>query len=299
MGFDFFKNTTGNVLPNTDNNRKLIAKYRRIKDYSQKIKFWDSNGIIYINYVLRQMKEGDEIIKDSGFDIDPEGRSEWTLYYEWQRDKRYEQMKFEFEATLNKFKHKTQKEEFKMQILSDIEEKLKILNPNPVYNERRDTKYGYDCEVKGQIPYRKHFNIQMDSATIYGGALYWFKHYVLQRNFVEKAKKNHYKFADLFFNAELEQVTLQLFIDLKVINKEKHFIKTNGGFFPFWIKWCREQNLVKPDLENITYRNALVEAITGLTLSPKFIEFNTPYKRLDIQTLTLKFISHYSKYLHQ
>lgn len=301
MGFEFFKNHYGNVLPNSKNNIGLIKQFRKLTDYDKKLSFWDKNNLQFINYVLRDMTENDEVtyIEGSNFTINPEDRSEWVKYYEWQRDKGFEQMKFEFEATLSKLTHKTQKEEFKIQILSDIEEKLKILNPNAIYNERRDTKYAYDCEVKGQTPFRKQFNFQTDSATIKGGALYCFKHYVLQRNFNDKPQKQNLKFVDLFHNPDLEQITFQLFKDLKVINNNNHFIKINKGFFPFWIKWCRENNIVKTELDNIVYRNALVEAIPSLTLSKKFVEFNTSYKLLDTKTWTMKFISHYSKYLHK
>lgn len=81
--------------------------------------------------------------------------------------------------SLKRFIHKSQKVEFIETILKELENKLTQTNPNKVYNNERDRLYGYECELRGEIPYRKHFNIQMDESTVAGGVYYHFKHYLL------------------------------------------------------------------------------------------------------------------------
>lgn len=305
MGFEFFKNQKGNILPNSSINIKLISKYRRLSDYSEKMAFWDENQLQHINYVLQDMTENDDttFIQGSNFTIDPKGRAEWVRYYEWQRDKRYENLKIEFEATLQKFKLQTQKDEYRTQYLHDIEDKLKILNNNPVYNERRDTKYGYDCEVKGQTPFRKHFNIQSDIATINGGVLYHLKHFVRNYDF-SIGNDTALRFSEIFYNKSVELKTIELFKELKVIDANCNFIYESKGFWGVWLDYCLTKGLVKK-MTKVKYRNILVHQFKGLKLTDKFTEYpsktsiENSYSQLDKKTLLVEFTAKYSTELHR
>lgn len=168
----------GNVRPLNFANRSLASAFSSISLYEDKLKFWAENELIHINYVFTDNinEEGAERINIS---IDPKTREEWEAYYLYKRGIEVERLKSKIRSQLKGFEHLTQKQEFIRAIVAEIETKLVIQNPNKVYNAERDRLYAYECEQKGEIPYRKHFNIQMDEATIFGGVCYQLKHFLL------------------------------------------------------------------------------------------------------------------------
>jgi hypothetical protein len=302
MPFDFFENTTGNVLPNTKNNLRLIKEYKKIKNYPERIQFWDFHQLIHINYVLRDtinyINNIDTIMPNSNFDISPESHSEWILYYEWQRNKLLEQQKIEFINTVNNFTAISQKVEYKDYRLNEIEQKLKILNPNAMNNPSRDAKYAYDCEVKGEIPRRKQFNLQTDTWTIQGGVLYHLKHFISNYEF---SNRNDFglSFSDIFYNKSVELKSIELFKELKVIDANCNFIYESKGFWGFWLDYCLTKGLVKK-MKKVQYRNILVNEFKGLKLTDKFTEYpskasiENSYSLLDKKTLMVDFTAKYS-----
>jgi hypothetical protein len=301
MPFDFFENSNGNVIPNTKNNLRLIKEYKKIKNYPERVKFWQLHQLILINYVLRDMVNDknniDKYVPNSSFDISPQGRNEWILYYEWQRDTVLEQKKVEFINTINHFITVSQKVEYKECILNEIEEKLKILNPNAKRDPRRDAKYAYDCEVKGQVPFCKHFDNQIETATIQGGVLYHFKHFVSNYE-LSNGNDSGLSFSDIFYDKSVELKSIELFKQLKIIDTYSNYIYENKGFWGFWLDYCLTKGLVKK-LTKVQYRNVLVNEFKGLKLTDKFTEYpsratqENSYKYLDKLTLRLEFSAKY------
>lgn len=171
----------GNVRPLTIENRSLVSMFNSIDTYEDKLRFWTDNKLIHINYVFSDNLDNDGCERIN-ISIDPKTREDWVTYYLYKRNIEIDRLRVKFEKQLNGFKHWTQKQEFIGSVLTEIEAKLIISNPNKVYNEERDRRYGYECEQRGEIPYRKHFNIQIDEATIYGGVCYHLKHYLLNFN---------------------------------------------------------------------------------------------------------------------
>lgn len=302
MPFDLFENAYGNVIPNSKKNLSLIKEYKKIVLYPERIKFWDFHQLIHINYVLRDVinfvNNVDNILPNSNFDISPKNHAEWILYYTWQRDKVLEQKKLEFINTANNFAAISQKEEYRQYRLNEIEQKLKILNPNAINNPRRDSKYSYECEVKGELPNRKQFNLQTDSGTIQGGVLYHLKHFIRNYDFSNKPETGM-SFSDIFYNKSAEHKSIELFKDLKVIDVSGNFIYENKGFWGFWLNYCLENALVKKQTK-VTYRKILEHTFKGLKLTEKFTEYpsktsiENSYLQLDKKTLLLEFTAKYS-----